>query len=188
MSASLVSPSPVSASLVSASMVSASPVMAREVVPEENGPAGPAQTSGAGELLHAELTGEIIGAFYTVYGELGYGFVDSVYVRALAMELFHRRIAVAREVPVTVRYRGVTVGNYRAALVVADTVIVEVKAGEHTTDADRHQLLNHLRSSGKEVGLLLHFGPRAVARRVVATRRGVAMESPADPSRDTARQ
>lgn len=163
----------------------ASPAVAVEVVPQGSGggakeeEATQAGAPGPGELLHAELTGEIIGAFYTVYGELGHGFVESVYVRALAMELFHRRVAVAREVPVTVLYRGVTVGNYRADLIVADTVVVAVRAGDQTTDADRHQLLNYLRSSGKEVGLLLHFGPRAVARRVISTRRGVAVEKPA---------
>lgn len=156
-------------------------------ITQSNGIMVPAQPAigGPGELLHAELTGEIIGAFYTVYGELGYGFVESVYVRALALELFQRRIAVAREVPVTVLYRGVTVGTYRADLIVADTVVVQVKAGETTTDADRHQLLNYLRGSGKEVGLLLHFGPRAVARRVIATRRGVSIEKSTVPEPST---
>lgn len=154
---------------------------AAAIVSQANDGMAQVVAGGSGELLHAELTGEIIGAFYTVYGELGYGFVESVYLRALAMELFHRRIAVAREVPVTVLYRGVTVGNYRADLIVADTVVVEVKAGEHVVDSDRHQLLNYLRCSGKEVGLLLHFGPRAVARRVVSTRRGVSVDKSITP-------
>jgi GxxExxY protein len=131
---------------------------------------------GTTELLHGELTGEIIAGFYAVYNELGYGFLESVYVRALAIELFARRMHVAREVPVSVMYKGVTVGTYRADLVVAGTVVVEVKAGPESADADRSQLLNYLRCSGKEVGLLLHFGPKAVLRRVVHTRRrdGVA--------------
>ena len=127
--------------------------------------------SGNMELLHGDITGEIIAAFYAVYNELGYGFVESVYVRALAIELFQRRMNVAREVPVTVYYKGVTVGTYRANLVVADTVVVEVKAGEHPTDHDRPQLINYLRSSGKEVGLLLHFGPKAVLKRVIHTKK-----------------
>jgi GxxExxY protein len=127
--------------------------------------------SGNLELLHGDITGEIISAFYAVYNELGYGFVESVYVRALAIELFQRRMNVAREVPVTVYYKGVTVGTYRADLVVADTVVVDVKAGEQPADTDRPQLINYLRSSGKEVGLLLHFGPKAILKRVIHTKK-----------------
>lgn len=123
------------------------------------------------ELLHGDITGEIIAAFYAVYNELGYGFVESVYVRALAIELFQRRMNVAREVPVTVYYKGVTVGTYRADLLVAETVVVEVKAGEQIADQDRPQLLNYLRSSGREVGLLLHFGPKAGLKRVIHTKK-----------------
>src|SRR5215207_8095502 len=99
------------------------------------------------ELLHGDITGEIISAFYTVYNELGFGFLESVYVRALAIELFQRRMNVAREVPVTVYYKGVTVGTYRADLLVADTVVVEIKAGDQPSDHDRPQLINYLRSS-----------------------------------------
>lgn len=126
---------------------------------------------GSTDLLHGDITGEIISGFYAVYNELGYGFAESVYVRALAIELFQRRMNVAREVPVTVYYRGVTVGTYRADLLVAETVVVEVKAGEQPAEHDRVQLINYLRASGKEVGLLLHFGPRAVLKRVIHTRK-----------------
>jgi GxxExxY protein len=137
------------------------------------GPPETAHFGGSGnlDLLHGDITGEIIAAFYAVYNELGYGFVESVYVRALAIELFQRRMNVAREVPVTVYYKGVTVGTYRADLVVADTVVVEVTAGEHVVEHDRPQLINYLRSSGKEVGLLLHFGPKAVLKRVIHTKK-----------------
>lgn len=137
--------------------------------------------TGNTELLHGDITGEIISAFYAVYNELGYGFVESVYVRALAVELFQRRMNVAREVPVTVYYKGVTVGTYRADLVVADTVVVEVKAGEQTAEHDRLQLLNYLRSSGREVGLLLHFGSKAVLRRVIHTKKLGEMIVPMTP-------
>jgi len=135
--------------------------------------------TGSAELLHGDITGEIISAFYSVYNELGYGFLESVYVRALAIELFQRRMNVSREVPVTVYYKGVTVGTYRADLVVADNVVVEVKAGDHAVEHDRPQLLNYLRASGKEVGLLLHFGPRAVLRRVIHTKKLGEMIVPA---------
>lgn len=135
---------------------------------------------GTTELLHGDITGEIISAFYAVHNELGYGFLESIYVRALAIELFQRRMNVAREVPVTVFYKGVTVGTYRADLLVSDTVVVEVKAGEHASDADRPQLLNYLRASGKEVGLLLHFGPKAVLRRVIHTKKLGELVMPAE--------
>jgi GxxExxY protein len=127
--------------------------------------------SGATELLHGDITGEIISAFYAVYNELGFGFLESVYIRALAIELFQRRMNVAREVPVTVYYKGVTVGTYRADLLVADTVVVDVKAGDLESEHHRPQLINYLRASGKEVGLLLHFGPRAVLKRVIHTKK-----------------
>jgi GxxExxY protein len=139
--------------------------------PEQNETAHYGGGGSATELLHGDITGEIISAFYAVYNELGFGFLESVYVRALAIELFQRRMNVAREVPVTVYYKGVTVGTYRADLVVSDTVVVEVKAGEQTTDQDRPQLINYLRASGKEVGLLLHFGPKAVLKRVIHTKK-----------------
>jgi GxxExxY protein len=160
---------------------------------EHNGPveasSGDGATSGRlPELLHRELTGEIIAAFFTVFGELGYGFVEHVYVRALAIELFVRRVNVSREVPVTVLYKGVTVGNYRADLIVDEKVVVEVKAGERPSDADRFQLLNYLRCSGKEVGLLLHFGPKPTARRVIATRNAVAIEKAETVPEDSAIQ
>jgi GxxExxY protein len=134
--------------------------------------------SGGTELLHGDITGEIIAAFYTVYNELGYGFVESVYVRALAIELFQRRMNVAREVPITVYYKGVTVGTYRADLIVAEAVVVDVKAGEHASDNDRPQLINYLRASNKEVGLLLHFGPRATLKRVIHTKKLGELVSP----------
>ena len=127
--------------------------------------------SGSTELLHGDITGEIISAFYAVYNELGFGFADTVYVRALAIELFQRRMNVAREVPVTVYYKGVTVGTFRADLLVADTVVVEAKAGDQLAESDRLQLLNYLRASDKEVGLLLHFGPKAILKRVIHTRK-----------------
>ena len=148
-----------------------------------NPPAETAHFGGSGnlELLHGDITGEIIAAFYAVYNELGFGFVESVYIRALAIELFQRRMNVAREVPVTHYNKGVTVGTYRADLLVADTVVVEVKAGEHPAEHDRPQLINYLRSSGKEVGLLLHFGPKAVLKRVIHTKKLGEMVVPVAP-------
>ena len=140
-----------------------------------------AAPSGGGEANpHRELTAEILTSFFTVHGALGFGFNEGVYLRALALELFIRGVAVLREVPLSVHYKGVTVGTFRAHLIVDDRVVVHITAGERLNDADRYVVLNHLRCSGKDVGLLLHFGPTAIARRVVGTASPVAIEAPAD--------
>ena len=118
-------------------------------------------------LAEEETTRKVIGAFYTVYNALGYGFLEAVYARALAVELSARGIPFEREVSFEVRYRGQLVGLYRADFVVEGRVVVELKAAVHVTKADTRQLLNYLRASGIDVGLLLNFGPEPTLRRVV---------------------
>jgi GxxExxY protein len=110
-------------------------------------------------LLEGELTGEIIGAFYECYNQLGYGFLESVYRRALAVELRARGHRCAEEGQIEVAYKGVIVGTYRFDMLVDDRVIVEAKAGEILGPTDKQQLLNYLRATNIEIGLLLHFGP-----------------------------
>ena len=119
-------------------------------------------------LVHEDLTREIISAFYEVYNTLGYGFLESVYARALFSELARRGLHVQREVMIDVFYKGECVGSFRADMLVEGRVVVEYKASTWLVEADRNQLLNYLRSSCLEVGLLLHFGPRPRFRRVVA--------------------
>jgi GxxExxY protein len=110
-------------------------------------------------LLERELTHEIIGAFYTCYNELGYGFLESVYRHALSTELRARELRAVEEVPIEVLYRGVSVGVFRADLVINERVIIEVKSTSVLGPTDKRQLLNYLRATELEVGLLLHFGP-----------------------------
>ena len=119
------------------------------------------------ELLHADVTGDIIAAFYAVYDELGYGFLESVYCAAFAVELERRGLDFSRESPIDVYYKGVRVGHFRTDFRIAEVVLVEIKASKSLTDADSKQLLNGLRSTVLEVGLLLHFGPRPAFRRLV---------------------
>lgn len=114
-----------------------------------------------------ELTREIIGAFYCVYNTLGYGFLESVYQRALAHELTKRGIRVEREYLSEVWYDGVLVGHYKSDLVAEKKIDIETKASEHVVAADRKQVLNYLRSTNLEVGLLLHFGPKPAHYRLV---------------------
>ena len=117
--------------------------------------------------MHEELTHEIIGAFFELYNELGYGFAESVYQRALPVVLAGRGLRSEREVPLTVRFRGVEVGDYRADLVVEGKIIVESKVAERIMAAHEMQLLNYLRATGITVGLVLNFGPRATFRRLL---------------------
>jgi len=123
----------------------------------------------ANEYPHRSLTGEIIGAFLEVHRTFGYGFLESVYRRALSVELAHRGIAVGQEVGYELVHRGVPIGFYRADLVVESVVVVEVKAGLVPDPVAPVQLLNYLKVSRLPVGLLLHFGPRPGIKRVVAT-------------------
>ena len=121
-------------------------------------------------LIHGEVTDAIVGAFYSVYNELRYGYFETVYKPALEIEFTRRKVRYVREMALDVMYKGIVVGVYRADFLVAGRVVVEVKATRQTGDADRRQLLNYLRSTNQEVGLLLHFGPKAVFHRMVFTR------------------
>jgi GxxExxY protein len=88
-------------------------------------------------LVHGEITRQIIGAFFDVYNALGYGFVESVYQRALPLALTARGVAGEREVPLTVRFRGVVVGEYRADLIAEGKVIVETKVATGFTPSTK---------------------------------------------------
>lgn len=112
-------------------------------------------------LLEGALTGTIIRLFFRVYDRLGYGFLESVYCEALAIEFEAEGIPFLREARVEAWYEGRRVGHFRVDFLMAKRVIVEAKARERLVQADRDQLLNYLSCSTLEVGMLLHFGPRA---------------------------
>jgi GxxExxY protein len=116
---------------------------------------------------HSELTDTVIGVFYDVYNELGFGFLESVYRKALRLALVERGLAVSSEVPVSVFFRGVNVGDFRADLVVNDLILLELKTAESIVRAHEAQVLNYLRSTRFELGLILNFGPRPQVRRLV---------------------
>jgi GxxExxY protein len=118
-------------------------------------------------LLHRDITDRILNSFYSVYREHGYGYAEGVYVRSLVVELQSRSMAVAREVETTVMYKGVEVGVYRADLIVEGKVLVEAKAITALTKADERQLLNYLKATRVDVGLLLNFGPDPSFRRLI---------------------
>ncbi|MBL0127181.1 MAG: GxxExxY protein [Flavobacteriales bacterium] len=121
------------------------------------------------EYLHSELTERIIKAFYAVYNALGYGFLEKVYENALFLELQAMGLAVVRQSPIIVTYEGEEVGQYFADLLVEDSVIVELKAAETICKEHEYQLINYLKATRIEVGLLLNFGTKPQVKRKVFT-------------------
>jgi GxxExxY protein len=117
-------------------------------------------------LKHQELTARIIRVFFDVYNELGFGFLESVYAGALASAFREAGLTVEREMPLEVRFRGSVVGHFRADLVVGGAVHVETKACPSLHQAHNAQVLNYLRATVLEVGLLLNFGPRPGIKRL----------------------
>jgi GxxExxY protein len=117
-------------------------------------------------LKHEELTGKILKAFYEVYNELGHGFLESVYRKAMAMALAGLGCQVVEEYPVPVWFRGQMLGEFKADLLVDQTVTLEIKSQRVLGPADEAQLLNYLRATDVEVGLVLNFGPEPQFKRL----------------------
>lgn len=114
-----------------------------------------------GELLEAQRVHSIVGAFYAVYNYFGYGLSETVYAGALECELIDRGHDVVRELAVAVSYKGRHVAWQRLDMVIDQRVIVETEATEKLSPSAAPQLINYLRATNFEVGVLLHFGPRA---------------------------
>ena len=114
---------------------------------------------------HSELTEQIIGAFYAVYSTLGYGFLEDVYAKALVIELKNRGLTPNAEQLIEVYYANQLIGKYYADVVVNDLVIVELKAVKTLIAEHEAQLLNYLKATPYEVGLLLNFGPKPETKR-----------------------
>ena len=116
---------------------------------------------------HEALTRQIIEIFYKVYNSLGYGFLEKVYENALAIEFRKSGLDVTPQAPIKVIYDQEIVGEYYIDLLVADCVIVEVKAVKTLLKEHEAQLLNYLKASKIEVGLLINFGPKPQITRKV---------------------
>lgn len=117
------------------------------------------------EFKHTDLTEQIIKAFYKVYNTLGYGFLEKVYVNALVIELGKMGINARLQSPITVYYDDKMIGEYFADLIVQDRVIVEIKAVKSLNIEHEAQLLNYLKATKIETGLLLNFGPKPEIKR-----------------------
>ncbi|MBK9637127.1 MAG: GxxExxY protein [Bacteroidetes bacterium] len=117
--------------------------------------------------LHTEITEKILKAFYRVYNTLGFGFLEKVYSRSLMIELRKEGLEVVKEHPIDVYYDDYKVGQYFADLIVENKVIVEIKAAEGLCPEHDAQLINYLKATDIEVGLLLNFGKTPEKRRKV---------------------
>jgi GxxExxY protein len=120
-------------------------------------------------MLHKAISDRILGSFYQVHWELGPGYLESVYVNAMYCALTDDGLRVEREVPVSVYFRGRRVGRFRADMIVESVVLVEFKAGHHLDPGWEAQLLNYLRATKLELGLLLHFGSKPMVKRRILT-------------------
>jgi GxxExxY protein len=112
-------------------------------------------------LIEEDLTASVIAAFFDAYNTLGYGFLEHVYERALEKELRERGHRVAREVAVPIFYRGWIIAEHRLDMIVDEKLVVEIKSTQDLHQAAARQVYNYLRATNLEVGLLLHFGPKA---------------------------
>lgn len=119
------------------------------------------------KLLHQALTDCIIKTFYEIYNELGYGFLEKVYQNSLYLELKNKGFKVEAQKKINVYYKGIAVGEYYADLIVEDLIILELKAADCIVKEFENQILNYLRGTNCEVGLLLNFGKKPEFKRKV---------------------
>ena len=118
-------------------------------------------------LKHKQLTGEIIRVFYEVYDELGHGFLESVYQKCLGISLEETGLRVLSEVAIPVWFPGRQLGNFAADMLVENIVLLELKAVRALDGSHQAQLLNYLRATEIEVGLLLNFGVKPEFKRLL---------------------
>jgi GxxExxY protein len=116
---------------------------------------------------HKEITEKIIGVFYEVYNELGHGFLESVYEKSLEVALTSLGLRVCRQIEIPVSFRGQRVGIFTADVLVEDCVLLELKAARALDSTHQAQLLNYLRATEIEVGLLLNFGLKPEFKRLI---------------------
>jgi GxxExxY protein len=120
-------------------------------------------------MIYQELTSEIIQSFYKVYNTLGFGFLEKVYENALYLEMTNHGLSCRKQVPITVFYQGIAVGDYFADIIVEDRIILELKAAEILVEEHELQLINYLKATNMEIGLLLNFGKEPQIRRKILT-------------------
>lgn len=118
-------------------------------------------------LKYGDVSEKIIGVFYDVYNELGYGFLESVYEESLVIALRQAGLIVNRQVPLPVWFRNQKVGDFRADITVEESVLLELKCAKNLDPAHEAQILHYLKSTDIEVGILLNFGLKPQFRRLL---------------------
>ncbi|MFO7722732.1 MAG: GxxExxY protein [Bacteroidales bacterium] len=121
------------------------------------------------KLLYQELTEKIINSFFTVYKNLGFGFLEKVYENALTHELQVQKLYADKQRSIRVYYNDNIVGDYYADIIVNDLIIIEIKAAAFLVEEHELQLINYLKATDKEVGLLLNFGKKPEFKRKIFT-------------------
>ena len=119
------------------------------------------------DLLHKEVTEKVIKAFYKIYNTLGYGFLEKVYENAMAIELRKMGFEVKCQYPINVFYDSEIVGEYYADIIVNDLIVIELKAANALLKEHENQLINYLKATEIELGLLLNFGKGAEFKRKI---------------------
>jgi GxxExxY protein len=129
------------------------------------------QTTAKNRMELEEITYRINGAVFEVNRELGSGFLEKVYEHALLIELRERGLSAENQIPVKVNYKGNTVGDYYADIVVENQVIIELKAVEFLSKFHEAQILNYLKATGYKIGLLINFThPQAEIKRYISSK------------------
>lgn len=121
------------------------------------------------QYLHSELSGKIIRAFYNVYNTLGYGFYEKIYENAMIIELNKMNLIALNQEKIIVFYEKIVVGEYYADIVVEHKIIVELKTVESLNEDHDAQILNYLKATNIEIGLLLNFGVKPQVKRRILT-------------------
>ena len=120
-------------------------------------------------MLHEEKSRKIIEAFYKVYNTLGYGFLEKVYQNAMLIELRAMGFECQSEISIKVYYEGFIVGDYRADIIVDNCIIIEIKATKALIEDNEFQLVNYLKATKFELGMLLNFGKKPEFKRKIFT-------------------
>ncbi|NGP78031.1 GxxExxY protein [Balneolaceae bacterium YR4-1] len=122
-------------------------------------------------MKHRELSSKIIKAFYEVYNELGPGFIESVYESALSLVLIDYGFSVKRQYPIEVYFREKIIGEFRADILVEEKVILELKSVSKIRSEHKAQLINYLKATDIDLGLLLNFGDKTEFQRYIFDKR-----------------
>lgn len=121
------------------------------------------------KYLHQDLTEKVIAHYYKVYNTLGFGFLEKVYEKSLILELQKNDIPFEKQKPIKVYYNSEIVGDYIADIIVDNRIILEIKAAEIIKEEHELQLINYLKATQIELGLLLNFGKVPEIRRKIFT-------------------